>query len=149
MNKCKINHNTSSMRPLPRRSILHLIDSFSALSKRPPPRRWLFAALLGCCHVTGPSASSLDGPMGLCVVVGALCCPWALRVVVGAPWCRWALRVVIVLSMVLCIVDDPRVVNGPSILSIGLLLRRFAAVLSITRWVANGPVISSIGPPSC
>jgi hypothetical protein len=88
------------MRPLPRRSILHLIDSFSALSKRPPPRRWAVRRAIGLLPrhwairiIIGWS----DGPMRrrwvLCVVHG----PYASSS--GAPWCRWALRVVIVLSM--------------------------------------------------
>src|SRR6267143_1606144 len=81
----------------------------------------LFATLLGCCHVTGPSASSLDGPVGLRVVVGcsvlsmgptrrhrglrvatSLGHPhhhwmvrWAYASSSGAPCCPWVLHVVV------------------------------------------------------
>ena len=93
---------------------------------------------MGCCHVTGPSASSLDGPMGLCVVIGCSVLSmgptrrrWGLRGVDG-PYalslcCQW----------VLCIVD------GPSELSMGLRSCRLAYCF------VDSPAVSSIHPLGC
>jgi len=141
----KINHNTHQC-VLSSRSILHRIDSSL------PCQSVLHLvvgcpALLGCCHVTGPSASSLDGPMGLCVVVGCSVCPWPYASCRGSV-VSMALRASLCCQWVLCIVDGPSELSWASILSIGLLLRDSPAVLSIHPLGANG-LLSRRWPPSC